>query len=231
MLLLVCSILISCSDPIENNSRIAFELKVADEANQPISNIEVSASIFRRFATAIIFSVSSFEGILGIGATDTQGEVTLISLEPDQTADRIGVLINSNEQFSGNPINEDYGVVIYQLDSISTRTTVLPDVILKRSATLEIEIIDNPDIESTLTYTITYPTRIQQFQFPAGEEMVSDSRQGSGVPEPMGVLTFETLQNTTATFAYTLTSNTGVVENNTIEIPIHEEIVNYAFEF
>ena len=227
----LCCLLISCSDPIENNSRIVFELKVIDDTNQPITDVEVSTSLFRRFATAIVFSVSSFEGILGVGATDAQGDVSLISLEPDQTADRIGVLINSNEQFAGDPINQDYGVVIYQLDSIVTKTTLLPDVILKRSAILEIEIIDSPDIESTLDYTITYPTRIQQFQFPSGEEAVSDSRTGSGIPGPMGILTFETLQNTTAMFAYTLTFSTGAVETNTVEIPINQEIVQYALEF
>lgn len=232
LLLVLCGILISCSDPIENNSRIAFELKVTDEANQPIPDIEVNASVFRRFASTIIifFSESSFEGVVGVGTTDAQGALTLISLEPDQTADQIGVLINSDEQFVGNPVNEDYGVVIYQLDSISTKTIVLPETILKRSASLEIEIIDVPTIEGTLEYTITYPTRIQQFQFPSGEESISETVQGSGVPAT-GTFTFDTLQNTIATFTYILTSATGMVETNTIEIPINQETVQYAFEF
>lgn len=230
LLLLLCIVCVGCSDPIENNSRIAFELKVTDDTNQPIPDIDVNASVYRRTATIFIPIIPSFEGVLGVGSTDNQGGATIISLEPDQTIDQIGVLINSDEQLAGTPLNEDYGVVIYQLDSIVARTTVLPDVVLKRSATLEIEIIDSPTLEGDLEYTITYPTRVQQFQFPSGEESVSNTLTDSGIPGSSDVLTFETLQNTTALFTYLITIN-GMAETNTIEIPINQETVQYAFEF
>jgi len=168
---------------------------------------------------------------IGVGNTDTQGDVSLISLEPDLFLNEIAVVINGDEQFGESSINQEYGVVIYLLDSIANRTTILPDTVLKRSATLEVEIIDVPDIEGTLDYTINYPTRIQQFRFPSGEEAVSEVVQGSGVPAPTGRLTFDTLQNTIATFTYTITSSTGAIETNTIEIPMNQETVQYAFEF
>lgn len=230
LLLLLCIAYASCSDPIENNSRIAFELKVTDDTNQPIPDIGVNASVYRRTATIFIPIIPSFEGVLGVGSTDSQGGATIISLEPDQTIDQIGILINSDEQLDGTPLNEDYGVVIYQLDSIVTRTTVLPDVVLKKSATLEIEIIDSPTLEGDLEYTVTYPTRVQQFQFPSGEESISNMLTDSGTPGSSDVLTFETLQNTTALFTYFITLN-GITETNTIEIPINQETVQYAFEF
>ncbi|MEP0263330.1 hypothetical protein [Dokdonia sp.] len=232
LLLILCISFLSCSDPIENNSRIAFELKVIDDANQPISDIVVNASVHRGAAGIIFFPViPSFDGILGVGSTNDQGTLTLISLEPDQTVDQIGVLINSDEQFSGNSLNEDYGVVIYQLDSLLTKTTILPDVVLKRSASLEIAITDVPTMDGTLEYTITYATRLQQFQFPNGEESVINTIEGSGALNSSGMpITLETLQNTTAIFSYELTTG-GETETNTIEIPINQETVQYAFEF
>lgn len=231
LLLILCIAFLSCSDPIENNSRIAFELKVIDDSNQPIADIAVNASVYRGSAGIAFFPViPSFDGILGVGSTNNQGTLTLISLEPDQTIDQIGVLINSDEQFSGSSLNEDYGVVIYQLDSLLMKTTILPDVVLKRSASLEIEIIDVPTMDGTLDYTITYATRVQQFQIPNGEESVSGTIEGSGISNPGTPITLETLQNTIAIFSYELTTS-GETETNTIEIPINQETVQYAFEF
>jgi hypothetical protein len=232
LLLILCIAFLSCSDPIENNSRIAFELRVIDDSNQPISDIAVNASVYRGAAGIVFFPIiPSFDGILGVGNTNNQGALTLISLEPDRTIDQIGILINSDEQFSGGSLNEDYGVVIYQLDSLLTRTTVLPDVVLKRSASLEITITDVPTIDGTLEYTITYATRLQQFQFPNGEESVSGTIEESGATNPPGTpITLETLQNTVAIFSYELTTG-GETETNTIEIPINQEIVQYALEF
>ncbi|GGG21304.1 hypothetical protein GCM10011344_22610 [Dokdonia pacifica] len=222
--------MVSCSDPIQNNSRISFDFKVINESNQPISDIGVSASALRSGVSIFIPIIPSFEGVLGVGTTDNQGEANLISLSPDETISRIGVLINSEEQSAETPLNEDYGVVIYQLDSIITRNTVLPDVVLKRSATLEIEIIDTPTLEGTLSYAITYPARVQKFQIPSGEEAISETIEGSGILESSEILVLETLQNTTALFTYFITSN-GVTESDTIEIPINQETVQYAFEF
>ena len=232
LLLVLCGTLISC-DPIENNSRIAFELKITDQESQPLSDIDVNASLSNTSTSVAFFIFPSFEGfeaLIGVGSTDTQGEVSLISLEPDLLLNEIAVVINGDEEFGESSVNQDYGIVVYHLDSIANRTTILPDTVLKRNATLEVEIIDVPDIEGSLDYTITYATRIQQFRFPSGEESISEIIEGSGVPAT-GTFTFDTLQNTTATFTYFLTFSTGVVETNTIEIPINQETVQYAFEF
>jgi len=152
-----------------------------------------------------------------VGSTDNQGEATLISLAPNQELNQIGVLINSNEQFEGTPINEEYGVVIYLLDSTVdvNELVILPETVLKRNATLEIEIIDSPDVEGSLEYAITFPTRIQQFQFPEGESFTSDSVDGVGIPSMSKTETFDTLQNSMAVFEYTITSS----------------VVQYVFEF
>ncbi len=233
ILLVLYVSLISC-DSIENNSRIAFELKVTDEENQPLSDIDVNASL-RDTSTGVAFfifpSFEGFEALIGVGSTDTQGEVSLISLNPELSLNEIAVVINGDEQFGESSVNQEYGIVIYQLDSIASRTTILPNTTLKRSATLEVEIVDVPEIEGSLDYSITYATRIQQFRFPSGEESISNTIQESGLPAPTGIITLETLQNTTAIFAYSLTLSSGAVESNTIEIPINQETAQYAFEF
>jgi hypothetical protein len=225
--------LISC-DPIENNSRIAFELKITDGDSQLLSGIDVNVSL-RDTSTGvpgfILPPFIGFEALIGVGSTDTQGEVSLISLEPDLFSNEIVVVINGDEQFGESSVNQEYGIVIYQLDSIVNRTTILPDTALKRSATLEVNIIDVPNIEGNLDYSVTYATRIQQFRFPSGEESISKTTEGFGVPQSPEGLTFETLQNTTALFSYTITLDSGAVESNTIEIPINQETVQYAFEF
>ena len=235
ILLVLFSILLSCSE-IENNSRIAFQLKVVDDANQPIPDIAVNSYAFRETAfIPFIIVLQGFEGILGVSNTDDQGEATLISLEPSQERTQVAVVINTNtsEQFEITPINEEYGVVIYQLDSIVdfNELVILPNTILRRNAVLEFEIIDNPNLDGELAYTITYPTRVQQFQFPEGESFTSNSTNGVGVSDFSGVLTIETLQNTTVIFEYTITSDNGDVMSNTIEIPINQETVQYVFEF
>lgn len=230
---MLCSVFLSCSE-IEDNSRIAFQLKVVDDANQPIPDIAINSYAFRETVSIpFIILFEGFEGILGVGNTDDQGEVTLVSLEPNRELNQVGVMINTNEQFEGTPINEEYGVVIYQLDSIVdvNELIILPNTILRRNAVLEIEIIDNPSLEGELAYTITYPTRVQQFQFPEGESFTNRTTGGAGIPDFSDVLTFETLQNTTAIFEYTITSNTGDVMSNTVEIPINQETVQYVFEF
>ena len=232
-LLLVCCSFLSCNE-LENNSRIAFDIKVIDDANQPIPDIDLNSYAFRESVfIPFILLFEGFEGILGVGSTDDQGEATLISLAPNQELNQIGVLINSNEQSEGTPINEEYGIVIYLLDSTVDvdELVILPEIVLKRSATLEIEIIDAPDVEGNLEYAITFPTRIQQFQFPEGESFTSDTVNGVGIPSSSIIETFETLQNTIALFSYTITLDSGVVESNTIEIPINQDVVQYAFEF
>ena len=233
ILFVLCCSLLSC-EVIENNSRIAFELKVTDDSNQPIPDINTNVSIFRKtnFIPFVLY-IQGFKGVSGVGSTNSQGNSTLISLTPDESIDEIGVLVNSDQQFAGTPSNEDYGVVIYQLESIEDKSRIiaLPDKVLKRTATLEIEIIDSPSQEGDLAYTITYPTRIQRFQFPEGESETTETIQGTGVPSSSGVLRFNTLQNTIALFNYTITSDIGVVESDTIEIPINQETVAYEFEF
>ncbi|WP_299675239.1 hypothetical protein [uncultured Dokdonia sp.] len=233
-LLFIFYFLIIGCDPIENNSRIVFNLKVTDEENQPLPDIDINASL-RDTSIGVSFfifpSFEGFEGVIGVGSTDTQGEISLISLDPDLFQNEIAVVINGDEQFGMSSVNQEYGIVTYLLDSIANKATLLPDTVLKRSATLEIEIIDVLDMEGSLAYTITYSPRIQQFRFPSGEELTSDTVEGFGEPLSSEELTFETLQNTIALFSYTITLDSGVVETNTIEIPINQDIVQYAFEF
>ena len=233
--LIIFSCLLSCTE-LEDNSRIAFQLKVVDDANQPIPDIAVNSYAFRETAfIPFIIVFQGFEGVLGVGNTDDQGEATLISLEPSQERTQIAVVINTNtnEQFEITPINEEYGVVVYQLDSIVdfNELVILPNTILRRNAVLEIEIIDNPNLDGELAYTITYPTRVQQFQFPEGESFTSNTINGVGVSDFSEAFTLETLQSSTAMFEYTITSSNGTVVSDIIEIPINQETVQYVFEF
>jgi len=232
LLYLTLGFLAGCSDPIENNSRVAFELNVVNGDDQPLQDVEVSASFFNRTSVFFVIPIlAGFEGIVGVGSTNDLGELSLISLEPQPIVEQIAVLVNSNERLGGNPINEDYGVVIYQLDSLTERTTVLPTTILRRRARLELEIIDNPLLDGTLDFTLTYATPTQQFQITSGEELTEETIRFNDQQDSIELLGRDTLQNTIATFSYTITSATGTIETSTIEIPINEETVEYVFEF
>ncbi len=228
--IIICFTFLSCGDPIEDNRRIAFEVKVADENNQPLSDIDVNVAIFRRGASAIIFSVSSFEGIIGLGKTNTIGEARITSLRPSLNNDKINVIINGDNDFESTSINNDYGIVLYELERANDFEIFLPDVTLRKNATLNFS-IDHTSSLDTLSYSLEYSTRIQKFQFPEGEEMTTTVIEDIVFPDSENAsILLNTLESTSAIFSYQLRNN-GVIASDTIEIPVNQNTVNYVFEF
>lgn len=228
---IVCFTLLSCGDPIEDNRRIAFEVKVADQNNQALSDIDVNVTLFRRGSSPIIFSFSSFEGIIGLGKTNDIGEARITSLKPNLGSDKINIIINGDDNFESTAINNDYGIVLYELEVVNDFETFLPDVTLRRNATLDFRINNSLLSQDTLSYTLEYSNRIQRFQFPEGEEITTTITDDILFPDSENVsIDINTLESTSAIFSYQLRNN-GVITTDTIEIPINQNTVNYVFEF
>ncbi|AXT20534.1 hypothetical protein D7030_05260 [Flavobacteriaceae bacterium AU392] len=238
---IVCILLFTCED-VENNRRLGFDINVVDINNVAIPNVNVV--VFANGREIGVFDVlfvlplflPNFNGVLGFGNTDTDGELRLISLAPDRNNGSLAIIINgvTDDNTFVNSVNENFGAVIFEIDDDPESNTIdLPDVILRRVALLNFDINNTSGSQNILRFSLETDRRNQIFNLIDGSDNVSNIIQKNLFPEDLSLsMVNETLQNTIATFSYTLSDDSdNLIDSGVIQIPINQDVVNYVFEY
>ena len=224
----------SCTEEFENNARLGFEINVVDENNQPLENIEVS----------LFFSDgnSNSDGIIAQNITDSNGFVNLISLSPGEDNDGLSLTINSNFINSNsiffmesNTIDENFGGVRYDFfqGSLESNTIEIPITTLQRTAILNFEIVNTSGSSNSINFVLTYESRNQVFNLTNGNNFIVSDFSNNLDPSELPFLTeIPTLLNSIANFSYQIRDVDGnVIETESTEIIIDQELTNYVFEY
>lgn len=229
-LFLIVSVFSSCSDGIQNNSRISLHARVVDQMQQPLPNIDivVGGNDQNGFTPTNRFFYtgddSIFDETLGYNVTNANGEARLISLRPSKSI-TLGVVVNPEEA------ENEWSTSIVRFDSIPEDLIVIQQITLTQRANLSIEFDRDTASQDTLYYQLRYNPDVQYVIFPEvntlDERIVSGSQTIEDTETSVDV---NALFNSRAILSYRLVNGDQVIREQ-VEIPITQTNQVYAISF
>ncbi len=228
--LAILTICLSCADDVENNNRIAVQVRVIDENQQPLANIDVlvGGSDNEDFLPQNRFfyptSGSFFNEVLGYNTTDVTGEVRVISLRP-KPRNTLGVTINPEDA------QNDLSTVVVGFDTIPDADINIADIQLVPTANVLVQFDRDAAQMDTLSYIIEYQPKIRLLDYPDVSTInlarIRDQLTASSIDTSINI---ETLVNTTAVLSYRLYNQENEIRGS-VEIPITQSNETYEFSY
>lgn len=204
-----------CTTEVLDNERILIEGRVVDVNGNGLENINVKAE------------TAPF--LLGEGITDTNGNFSFTSLKTNRN--KIIISINLKNNQIETPLNS----IVFEYRGLEIqRNYELGDIMLRDTSILDFKIEKTSTTENTLKWQLVFKSGSCERNFSDDnipdqnlcyEENLFATQNNSERPD--FEQQFLTLKNTEAIFTYSIDQGA----EQTVIIPINEELTNYVFEY